>query len=164
MPSGIVHEELRKKGRITAFPLAVVIPLLLLPIPMRTGGQELIGLGIFLGYEFGRYCSNDWDCVTMTEDESNMSNEIPILGHYLFGVSSMYGSVFKRRHRKPETHWPFISTAIRYLLVFWWIFWQIYMSNLDWWWLIFIFIGGYLGLSFSDTIHFVADVMGKSKE
>lgn len=125
---------------------------------MKFGGETLIGVGIFFGYEIGRYITNDWDCVTMTEDESNMSNEIPILGHYLFGVSSMYGSIFKRRHRKWETHVPVIATGIRYVFVFWWIFWQIYLSSLDWYWLIFLFIGSFIGTSISDAIHQWADL------
>jgi len=158
MPNGKVHEELRKRGRIFVFPLAIITPILLSPIDMRFGGEILIGIGIFTGYEMGKYVTPDWDCITATEDESKMMNELPVIGHFLFGVSSMYGSVFRRRHRKWETHVPVVSTFGRYLLLFWWIWYQIYISTLDWYWLIFIFIGMFIGTSISDFIHWYADI------
>jgi hypothetical protein len=46
-----------------------------------------------------------------------MVNEIPVLGHLLYGVSSTYGSIFRRHHRSFLTHFPGISTIIRLIFV-----------------------------------------------
>ena len=158
MPSGQIHEQLRRRGRWIAFPISAISPFILEPLDLIHSGHYLIGLGIFIGYEIGRYITNDWDCVTMTEDESNMTDEVPILGHYLFGVSSMYGSVMKHSHRKWYTHTPLIATLPRYLIVFFPIWQYIYYSPLDWSWLILIFIGMLFGTSMSDFIHWFADM------
>lgn len=161
MPPGIIHEELRKKGRLISYPLSILIPVVLLPIQMKGMGEIIVGIGIFLGYEFiGKYMTPDWDLHGVTNDESRMITQIPILGHFLFGVSSTYGSFFYRHHRSFWTHFPFISTAIRYLFLFWWIFYQVYQSEKDLAWLIFLFIGLFIGTSLSDTVHWLADISG----
>ena len=116
-----------------------------------------MGMGIFIGYEFGRYMTPDWDIMGTTSSEGWLVNEIPILGHFVFGLSSTYGSIFRRWHRSAITHFPFVSTLPRYLLVFWWIWLEIYRSNLDWAWLIFIFIGAFFGTSIADAIHYILD-------
>ena len=141
-----------------AFPVSIILPIVISPLSLRFGGEALVGLGVFVGYEIGKYVTPDWDCVTATEDESRMMNELPIIGHFLFGISSTYGSIFRRKHRKWQTHVPVISTSGRYALLFWWIWLQIYQSPLDWYWLIFIFIGGFIGLSMSDAVHWLADL------
>lgn len=99
----------------------------------------------------------DWDIMGTTSSEGWMVNEIPVLGHFLFGLSSTYGSWHRKHHRSIQTHFPVISTLPRYLLVFWYPWLEIYRSNLDWAWLIFIFIGMFIGTSISDGIHFVLD-------
>lgn len=161
MPSGIIHEELRQKGRLVVLPLSVIIPFLLSPIDMRYGGEIIIGVGIFLGYEFvGKYVTPDWDLAGITNDESRMIGKFPILGNILFGISSMYGSFFYKHHRSFWTHFPFVSTAIRYLFLLWWVFYQIYQSRMDLYWAIFLFMGMFVGTSLSDAIHWGADISG----
>ena len=165
MPSGIRHEELRQRGRLIAFPLSVIVPFFLSPINMRNGGEIIIGAGIFIGYEvIGKYCTPDWDLAGITNDESRMIGKLPILGNILFGISSMYGSFFYRHHRSFWTHFPFVSTSIRYLFLFWWIWYQIYISVLDWYWLIFLFMGMFVGTSFSDAIHWWADLTSNKED
>jgi len=117
----------------------------------------LIGIGIFVGYEIGKYVENDWDIMGVTASEGRLVNDIPAMGHILFGISSAYGSYWRRYHRSFWTHFPFVATGVRYLYLFWWIWLEIYRSDLDWSWLIFIFIGSYLGTSLSDALHWALD-------
>jgi hypothetical protein len=140
------------------YPLALITPILLYPVPFIDYGNVLIGLGIFVGYEFGRYCTPDWDIMGTTSSEGWMVNELPVIGHFLFGLSSAYGSAFRRWHRSFITHFPFVSTGLRHLLLFWWIWFEIYRSTGHWEWLIFIFIGAYVGNSISDAIHWYLDM------
>jgi len=46
-----------------------------------------------------------------------MVNELPILGYFLYGVSSTYGAMFRKFHRKIWTHLPVLSTIIRIVFV-----------------------------------------------
>jgi hypothetical protein len=126
-------------------------------LPLKVHGNVLIGIGMFLGYELGRYVGPDADIMGTTASEGWMVNELPIVGHFLFGILSTYGSIFRRHHRSFWTHFPFVSTLGRYLLIFWWIWWQLYIATQDWAWLIFIFIGAYIGTSLSDGIHWALD-------
>lgn len=159
MPDGLTHENFRRGGRYVVIPLSFILPIIISPIPMKSNGEILVGVGIFVGYEIGRYMTPDWDIMGTTSSEGWIVNEIPILGHYIFGVSSMYGSVFRKYHRSFITHFPFVSTSIRYLITFYPIFIEIYRSNLDWAWLIFIFIGMFFGTSLSDAIHWFLDMI-----
>ena len=159
MPDGITHERFRRQGRIIVFPVSIFLPIVLSPIPMKSYGEILVGIGIFVGYEMGRYVTPDWDIMGTTSSEGWMVNEIPFLGHFLFGLSSAYGSIFRRHHRSTITHFPLISTSIRYVIIFWWIWLEIYRSSLDWAWLIFIFIGALIGTSISDGIHWYLDLI-----
>jgi hypothetical protein len=160
MPSGIIHESLRQKGRIIFYPLSIIIPLAVSYLPIRDYGELIIGIGMVFGYEMGRYITPDADIMGTTSSEGFMVNEIPILGHFIFGVLSSYGSIFRKYHRSFWTHFPFVSTAIRYLFLFWWIFYQIYQSKMDLYWAIFLFMGMFVGTSLSDAIHWGADISG----
>jgi hypothetical protein len=163
MPNGIIHEQLRKRGRLLFFPLSAIISFYLSPLPLKYFGEVLISVGIIFGYEAGRYVTPDWDIMGTTADEGRFVNDIPVLGHLLYGISSIYGSVFRRWHRSFITHFPFVSTSIRYVILFWWVFIFIYQSKYDLAWLIFIFIGMYIGMSFADGVHWWADVKTKWK-
>ena len=156
MPDGIRHEQLRKQGRFIAFPLSILLPPI---IPNTWGLQEsfLCGAGVFCGYEMGTYVTPDWDIMGTTKDEGRMVNELPILGHILFGISSMYGSIFRKHHRSFITHFPFVSTSIRHLLLFWWIYWQSYLFNLRL--ALPFFLGVFVGNSMADAIHWWADMV-----
>lgn len=157
MPDGVTHERFRMMGRWIAFPISIITPALLSPIDMKIGGELLIGLGMLVGYEVGKYMTPDWDIVGMTKDEGRMMNELPVVGSLLVGISTIYGSHWKRKHRSTWTHFPFLSTLIRYFYVFWWIWLEIYQSQVDWAWLIFIFLGAYVGTSMADSIHWYLD-------
>lgn len=91
----------------------VTIPVALLLV----GWEWKFSLGYLAGYSFHRYCDNDWDIFGSNNAEGRMVNEIPILGHFMYGVSSTYGSFFRRHHRSFWTHFPIVSTAIRLAFV-----------------------------------------------
>lgn len=97
----------------------------------------------------------------MSASESRAVNELKILGYPLFGISSMYGAIFRRKHRSFLTHFPVISTLIRLLFVFgWWVpflYWKgiiIYEP-----WQLEAFIYALWGLSQADLIHYLADMI-----
>ena len=76
-----------------------------------------LSLGNLVGYTCGRWIDPDWDIFGSNNAEGRMVNEIPVLGHFLYGVSSTYGSIFRRKHRSFWTHFPGISTLIRLVFV-----------------------------------------------
>jgi len=114
--------------------------------------------GTLVGYGFGSVCDPDWDLVTANNAESRLL-KIPILGHFLFGISSFYGSYFFHKHRGFWSHFPVVSTIIRILFVF-----TIPFILLDYWGINLIGDGGYMfylgfwsGLSQADGIHWFLD-------
>ena len=115
--------------------------------------------GHILGYSFGKFCDPDWDVITANNSESRMIKEIPVLGHFLFGISSWYGSYFFHSHRGFWSHFPVVSTAIR--LIFVGIFPLLIADNLginligNGWHM--FWIGFWLGLSEADGIHSFLD-------
>jgi hypothetical protein len=161
MPNGVTHEQTRKQLRLViTMPVSIISALVVQAFPLRTELSLFIGIGIPLGYELGSFCTPDWDCTTATNDESRLM-DIPVIGGILFGLSSMYGAYFRRHHRSWMTHFPFISTTLRYILLFWWAWWGIYWSTWDLAWLVFVFIGGFIGLSCSDAVHWFLDLNSK---
>lgn len=117
------------------------------------------GLGNLVGYSFHRYCDNDLDLMGVNAAEGRQVNELPIIGHVLFGLSSIYGSIFRKWHRHWITHVPGISTAIRLIIIF-----ILPFSLLDAHGVNFIgngwykfWIGFWTGLSQADGIHWWLD-------
>ena len=161
MPDGRTHEILRQRFRPLSYMVVLGGAAALLPLDFKPWSEVFFGLGAFAGYEMGRYVTPDWDQMSTTDDESRMSREIPLLGHYLVGVSSMYGSFFRGWHRSIPTHFPGLSTAGRHLLLFWWLWYQIWLSQIDLYWAIFFCLGLFSGNSISDTIHYLADLLYK---
>lgn len=156
MPAGEVHYKYYKRGYWFIF----IETLFLISLDFK------VGLGNLLGYSIGRWIDPDWDLVTANNSESRMINEIPILGHFLYGISSTYGSIFRRYHRSFITHFPFVSTAIRLLFVGFIPF--IVGDNLG-----INFIGGgwykfhlgvWIGLSQADAIHWFLDSMSEKED
>jgi hypothetical protein len=74
-------------------------------------------LGNLVGYSCGRWIDPDWDIMGTNNAEGRMVNELPILGYFLYGISSTYGAMFRRLHRKKLTHLPVLSTIIRIVFV-----------------------------------------------
>lgn len=118
------------------------------------------GLGYLVGYSLHRYVDNDWDIFGSNNAEGRLVNEIPILGHFLYGISSVYGSIFRRYHRSWITHWPGISTLIRLIFLFFIPFvvgdgYGINFIGGGWVW---FWVGMWAGLSQADGIHLYHDI------
>lgn len=160
MPDGLTHERFRRKGRIFAYPFSVIFPII---VPVHGLGMYewetfAFGLGLWIGYDIvGRFCTPDWDIVAMTKDEGRMLNEIWIVGPVLVGVSTIYGGYFRRHHRSFITHFPFVSTSIRYLLVFWYPLLEIIRHKSVWG--AYLMVGMFIGTSLSDLIHWYLDMI-----
>lgn len=156
MPNGEIHHMYFKRGYLVEIPLSVVMSF----------WDWKFGLGNIIGYSFHRYCDNDLDLMGVNAAEGRQVNELPILGNIMFGMSSIYGSFFRKYHRHWITHFPFISTAIR--LFFFFIFPFLIMDGYG---VNFIgngwhrfWIGFYVGLSQADGIHWLLDVRSGWKE
>jgi hypothetical protein len=115
--------------------------------------------GNICGYSFHRWCDNDLDLMGANSAEGRQVNEIPLLGHFMFGISSTYGSIFRKYHRSFITHFPFISTLIR--LIFFLTppfilgdYWGINFIGNGWH---MFWVGFWIGLSQADGIHWVLD-------
>jgi len=154
MPDGITHETFRRAGRFIFIPASILIPMFLPIESMNLIDSTSFGAGIFIGYEMGRYVGCDADIMGTTSSEGWLVNEIPFFGHFIFGILSIYGSIFRKYHRSFITHFPFVSTFIRHLFLFLWFWIELYRASSNWDWLRFVFLGMFIGNSFSDaSIH-----------
>lgn len=119
-----------------------------------------LGIGYFVGYSIHRWIDNDWDLMGSSASDGRLVNELPILGHILFGVSSSYGSTFRRYHRSWITHFPVISTIIRlmWVLIIPFVFLDSYGINFigNGWH--YFWLGLWAGLSHADGIHYYLDL------
>ena len=125
--------------------------------------DPLAGLSHFIGYSLHRYVENDWDCVIMTASESRAVNELKIFGYPIFGISSIYGAVFRKKHRSFLTHFPVVSTLIRlFFLLGWWLLPLYFYGKIIYEpWHLKVFVYGLWGLSQADMIHWMADKIWK---
>lgn len=134
-----------------------ILVLLSFLFPLRWFATLFLFCGTIVGYWWGKYMTPDWDIAGLSKDEGRLINDLFVLGWIIVGLSTVYGIAFRRMHRSFWTHFPFVSTAIRYVYVFLpWFVW-IWMSAWDLAWLIFLFIGMYVGTSISDFHHWRAD-------
>lgn len=123
-------------------------------------------IGNIVGYSCGRWIDPDWDIFGSNNAEGRMVNEIPILGHFLYGVSSTYGSIFRRKHRSIITHFPGLSTIVRLVFVLAVPFIvgdYVGINFIGNGWISF-WVGLWTGLSQADAIHYLLDIKSKWKE
>ena len=118
-----------------------------------------IGIGYLAGYSLGRWVDPDLDLMSANSAEGRIINELPLLGHFLYGVSSSYGSFWRRHHRSVWTHYPLISTLIRLVWFLWlpFVLLDAYGINFiggGWVW---FWVSLWLGLSCADAIHLYKD-------
>lgn len=149
MPDGLTHFRYYKYGLLAEIPISISLCFV----------DVQFGIGNFIGYFCGRWVDPDWDILGANNAEGRMINELPLIGHFLFGISSTYGSIFRRHHRSFITHFPFVSTAIR-----WWFVmllpylitgklgYEFFLGVEQFW------IGTWVGLSQADGIHWRLDV------
>lgn len=150
MPDGKVHYEYFKKGYRVIIPLSVAL----------VCADWKLALGHIAGYSFHRYCDNDLDLMGTSACEGRQVNELPLIGHLMFGVSSAYGSIHRKYHRKFISHFPFVSTLIRLIFFFTVPFIlgdYVGINFIGNGWVNF-WVGFWVGLSEADTIHYVLDL------
>lgn len=149
MSSGEVHHKYYLRGYKYVIPASLIICLL----------EWKFGMGYLVGYTLGRYIDPDLDLMGTTAAEGRQVNELPVLGHILYGISSAYGSIFRKRHRSWMTHLPLISTMGRLIFFFGLFFvWgdghAINFIGGGWIW---FWLSLWLGLSHADGIHYYHD-------
>ncbi len=120
-------------------------------------GNDFYALGVLLGYGYGAFVNPDADQVGVTHAEGLMINKIPILGHVLFGYWSIYGSIFRKRHRSLWTHTPIISTIIRFLYQFAPLFLIIFLNQWNYPIIFQVLFGWLIGQVYSDFLHWRED-------
>jgi len=120
--------------------------------------NPIFGIGTIIGYGMGRYIGPDWDIVGINTNEGKIINELKFFGYFLYGISSIYGAIFRKFHRSAITHFPILSTSIRLLFVFWWIGFLYYFNIIQFdWWQFWFGLGILFGLSESDLNHWLCD-------
>lgn len=153
MPAGNVHYKYYMKGYWVEIPLTLSLVFV----------DWQLSLGNIVGYTFHRWCDNDWDLTIASEADGRALRELPIIGKFLFGISSTYAGFFRRYHRHWITHFPGISTLIRLCFVFitplvFFDSWNINLIGNGWhkFWL-----GWWFGQSQADGIHYYLDLKYK---
>jgi len=118
------------------------------------------GIGYITGYTLGRWIDPDWDLMGTNNAEGRLVNELPLLGHLLYGLSSAYGSIFRKHHRSWMTHWPVISTLGRLIFIFFipFVVGDGYGINFIGFGLVWFWLGLWMGLSQADAIHLYKDI------
>jgi len=156
VPDGKTHYEAYKKGYVVEIPLSLALCFV----------DPKFALGNIVGYTFHRWCDNDLDIMGVNAAEGRQVNELWIVGIYLFGMSSMYGAIFRKWHRSFWTHFPGVSTIIRmfFMFIFPFLIMDGYGINFigNGWHM--FWIGFWTGLSQADAIHYLLDVKSKWKE
>lgn len=155
MPDGLTHYRYFKRFYIAIIPVSVA------------GGfiSASVGLGLLAGYTSGRWIDPDWDLMGASSAEGRMVRELPVVGHFLFGIASTYGSMFRKHHRQFITHFPFISTAIRLMFVGLPLYFILKSYDFNFrsvWFQLFV-LGFWIGLSLADAIHFALDLLFKGE-
>lgn len=146
MPDGLTHKRFYDLGWAVCLPIS---------ISLFATGNYFFASGLLAGYGLGRYIDPDLDQIGITSSEGRIVNELSIVGKIIVGYSTIYGAVFRRYHRSFLTHFPGISTSIRLLYFFWWLYFVI-GTLYDW--QILVGVGAFFGLSFADSIHFTLDM------
>jgi len=124
--------------------------------------NPIVAIGHLAGYSFHRYWDNDIDIMGTSGCEGRQVRELFVLGYLMYGISSIYGAIFRNKHRSIITHFPVISSFIRLCFLFWWIPLLYYFEWIKfeyWHWE--IFYSFLWGISQADTCHYFADLIWK---
>lgn len=161
MPAGAVHDAHWRAGWLIVIPAAAGAVFVTSLLPLREHSSGFVGVGILAGYALQRYISPDADLIGVTTAEGLMINHFGVVGGFIFSYFSFYGYIFRKHHRSVWTHGPVISTAIRYVYMFWWPWREIYLSTWDLAWAVFMLVGAFLGTCIGDTLHWADDCLYK---
>ena len=150
MPSGRIHHFWWKRFRWLALTGAALFALL----------DLAIGAGFLAGYWLGKYVEPDLDHRNFTGSEYRAMRELKFIGAILVGYFQPYAYLLPHRHFL--SHTPIISTAIRFVYLFWWvgILW-VKSDNII---LLNVMLGIFYGLCMSDTVHWMLDFEKQIKE
>jgi len=146
MPSGATHDRFWRAGWGITLPASLYSSISVSPS---------FASGYLFGYGLGYYFDPDMDQVSITQAEGRLMRHFKILGYVIVGYTTIYGAVFRKLHRSFITHFPYISTGIRFVYLFWWLYfipilWEVWM--LEFW------VGVYFGMSQADAGHSTADL------
>jgi uncharacterized metal-binding protein len=125
--------------------------------------EPLVFLAVVAGYYLGLLIDPDWDMPRKNTEAKKRWKKIPLLGRLMNGWIHLYGMTSQSLlggHRSLLTHTPLVSTLIRVG----WVTAPILV-------IVWVWVGAFpipgnelaaliLGLSLSDTIHFIADLGG----
>ena len=147
MPLGKAHEKLWRHPviRNTAILISVII---------GVGFKNpLLGIGFYFGYVLHRWLDPDLDLLGRSLSERRMIWDFGLLGYVFRSYWTIYAKVCKLvggGHRGWLSHSPLLSSAFRLAFGFWWLyfFWVPPME---------LVIVVWLGLSYSDLVHILAD-------
>ena len=152
MPNSKVHYKLWKIGWADAVCSATAFAYY----------YPLVSAGILVGYAFGKIDDPDLDLVGISGAEGRALRSLGPLGVVWVMYWFPYGTLFK--HRSFWTHSYVFSTAIRFVYLFWWVYWLIFKNGWYDWWTLLVSFGVFVGLVISDSIHILADRRIKSNE
>jgi len=143
MPTGAHHHRIYLSG------WAVMAPATLYAITI----SPALAFGMLLGYGLGAILNPDADQLAVTYAEGIAIRYLSIFGFVWVGYWTIYAGIFRKKHRSFWTHFPFVSTAIRTFILFWWMYFVPWQS----WYGISLF-GIFLSLSIVDVGHYVSDM------
>lgn len=145
MPDGLHHARIQFSGWAVILPTSIFASFMLHPV---------VGFGIEFGYLLGTVVNPDSDQLAISYGDGIAIRKLWVFGWILVAYLTLYAAIFRKLHRSFWTHFPFVSTAIRWIYLFWWL-WFLPIVWHDWQ-LVFLFCT-YLGLSLSDLGHWISD-------
>jgi uncharacterized metal-binding protein len=162
MPSGKTHYSNYKKAAVLVPPLAL--------LALASTGDAWTALGVPVGYFLGRWIDPDLDQVSITDCEGRMMRDLKLAGAIFvawwlpYAYLMRFVGIGRKGHRNFFSHFPGVGTALRLLWLFaapiaaiWWYDWSLTWEQ---WGVLF---GVWIGLTFSDTIHYLADILFREK-
>lgn len=161
MPSGREHAEIWKTHRFTAALLTALSAFAVIAFRERITNSWwwILPFGVAFGYLVAYFIDPDLDTGGATSAEWRLYNKFSILGIFIITWFTPYGYIM--RHRSFWSHFPFVGTAIRlvWLLMFppfALILWNTTEYLVPTYYP--LLIGLFIGLSFGDLLHYLADI------
>ena len=150
MPSGKVHHRIWRK----AWPLAVGVS-----AGVLTAGYPLTAAFALGGYLAGAIVEPDLDQVGITSSEGYVLKHLGCFGALWVAYWLPYGKIMP--HRSFLSHFPGVSTLLRLVYLLAPAAYVVNRYALYRPWMAQALVGVWIGLTVSDTLHFVADVVSK---
>lgn len=159
MPNGKVHYKIWKRSWFLAITMAIILL-------VAASQYWLAAAFIPVGYFMGRYFSPDLDLVGINSDESRMMDDFKIFGAFMVAYWFPYAylmrfiGIGRKGHRNFFSHFPVVSTIIRFLYLAIPVILAFYYFDLpvrpEY---ALIVTGVLVGMSIADTLHWAADML-----